>query len=167
MRIGITEMPGNGFVLQPLIGTGNVLIKLYRSPEESYDADGNKHITANVLSLRRKNFDGLGKSIEDNFSWYWQQGEQEQAKQLTKQFTESVQKWMDSKAQERGYDNIISACTYADSTDAKFAAEGKAAKEWRDKVWRHCYDVVAQVVSGSRDIPTTSELLAELPKLEW
>ena len=35
MRIGITEMPENGFVLQPLIGTGNVLIKLYRSPEES------------------------------------------------------------------------------------------------------------------------------------
>lgn len=91
----------------------------------------------------------------------------EQTEQLTKQFTESVQKWMDAKAQERGYDNIISACTYADSTDAKFAAEGKAAKEWRDKVWRHCYDVVAQVVSGSRDIPTISELLAELPKLEW
>lgn len=166
MRIGVTSVPEKSYKLIPL-ANNDVEIELYAAAEESYDAYGNKHITANVLTLRRKNFDGLGKSIEDNFSWYWQQGEQEQTEQLTKQFTESVQKWMDAKAQERGYDNIISACTYADSTDAKFAAEGKAAKEWRDKVWRHCYDVVAKVVSGNRDVPTTSELLAELPKLEW
>lgn len=166
MRIGVTEVPEKSYNLIPL-ADGDVEVELYAAAEESYDAGGNKHITANVLTLRRKNFDGLNKSIEDNFSWYWQQGEQEQAEQLTKQFTASVQKWMDNKAQERGYDNIISACTYADSTDEKFAAEGKAAKEWRDKVWRHCYDVVAQVVSGNRDIPTISELLAELPKLEW
>lgn len=166
MRIGVTEVPEKSYKLIPL-ANNDVEIELYAAAEESYDADGNKHVTANVLTLHRKNYDGLAKSIEANFSWYWQQGEQEQTEQLTKQFTQSVQKWMDSKAQERGYDNIISACTYADSTDAKFAAEGKAAKEWRDKVWRHCYDVVAQVVSGNRDIPTTSELLAELPKLEW
>ena len=166
MRIGVTSVPEKSYKLTPLTNN-DVEIELYAAAKESYDADGNKHITANVLILRRKNYDGLAKSIEDNFSWYWQQGEQEQTEQLTKQFTQSVQKWMDVKAQERGYDNIISACTYAGSTDEKFAAEGKAAKEWRDKVWRHCYDVVAQVVSGNRDIPTISELLAELPKLEW
>lgn len=166
MRTGITKMPESGYELTPS-ARGEVLITLYHNPIEEYDSDGNLHISANVLSFTRRNFDGLAKSIEDNFSWYWQQGEQEQTEQLTKQFTASVQKWMDGKVQERGYDNIVSACTYADSTDAKFAAEGKAAKEWRDKVWRHCYDVVAQVVSGSRDIPTISELLAELPKLEW
>ena len=66
MRIGITEMPENGFVLQPLIGTRNVLIKLYRSPEESYDSDGNKHITANVVVLTRRNYSGIAQSIEDN-----------------------------------------------------------------------------------------------------
>lgn len=166
MRTGITKMPEKGYELTPS-ANGEVQITLYRNPIEEYDSDNNLHITANVLSFRRRNFDGLAQSIENNYEWYWQQGEQEQTEQLTKQFTASVQKWMDSKAQERGYDNIISACTYADSTDEKFAAEGKAAKQWRDKVWRHCYDVVAQVVSGNRDIPTISELLAELPKLEW
>jgi hypothetical protein len=166
MRIGVTSVPEKSYELTPS-ANGEVQITLYRNPIEEYDSDNNLHITANVLSFRRRNFDGLAHSIEANFSWYWQQGEQEQTEQLTKQFTASVQKWMDGKVQERGYDNIVSACTYADSTDAKFAAEGKAAKEWRDKVWRHCYDVVAQVVSGSRDIPTISELLAELPKLEW
>lgn len=166
MRIGVTSVPEKSYKLIPL-ANNDVEIELYAAAEESCDADGNKHITANVLTLHRKNYDGLAKSIEDNFSWYWQQAEREQTEKLTAQFTKAVQKWMDAKAQERGYDNIISACTYADSTDEKFAAEGKAAKQWRDKVWRHCYDVVAQVVSGNRDIPTVSELLAELPKLEW
>lgn len=166
MRIGVTEVPEKSYKLIPL-ANNEAKIELYAAAEESYDADGNKHVTANVLTLHRKNYDGLADSIEANFSWYWQQAEREQTEQLTAQFTKAVQKWMDSKAQERGYDNIISACTYAGSTDEKFAAEGKAAKEWRDKVWRYCYDVVAQVVSGGRDVPTISELLAELPRLVW
>ena len=166
MRTGITKMPEKGYKLTPS-ANGEVQITLYRNPIEEYDSDNNLHITANVLSFRRRNFDGLAKSIEDNYEWYWQQGEQEQTEKMTAQFTKAVQKWMDAKAQERGYDNIISACTYVYSSDAVFAKEGAAAKEWRDKVWRYCYDVVAQVVSGSRSIPSTSELLAELPKLEW
>lgn len=166
MRTGITKMPEKGYELTPS-ANGEVQITLYRNPIEEYDSDNNLHITANVLSFHRRNFDGLAKSIEDNYEWYWQQGEQEQTEKLTAQFTKAVQKWMDAKAQERGYDNIISACTYVYSSDAVFAKEGAAAKEWRDKVWRYCYDVVAQVVSGSRSIPSTSELLAELPKLEW
>lgn len=76
MRIGVTEVPEKSYRLVQL-ANNDVEIELYAAAEESYDADGNKHITANVLTLRRKNFDGLGKSIEDNFSWYWQQGEQE------------------------------------------------------------------------------------------
>lgn len=166
MRTGITKMPEKGYELTPS-ANGEVQITLYRNPIEEYDSDNNLHITANVLSFRRRNFDGLAQSVEDNYEWYWQQGEQEQTEKLTAQFTKAVQKWMDTKAQERGYDNIISACTYAYSSDPIFAKEGAAAKEWRDKVWRHCYDVVAQVVSGGRSIPSTSELLAELPKLEW
>lgn len=167
MRIGITEMPENGFVLQPLIGTGNVLIKLYRSPEESYDSDGNKHITANVVVLTRRNYSGIAQSIEDNFEWYWQQGEQEQMADLTKQFTDIVQKWMDDIVKKKNYDNVGSVVTYINSTDAVFKAEAVAVNEWRDKVWRHCYSVVNAVVSGERAIPSTNELLKELPALEW
>lgn len=166
MRIGITEMPEKGYQLTPL-ANGDVEIKLFSVPIEDYDSDGNKHITANVLTMRRKNFAGLAQSIEENYEWYWQQGEQEQAKQLTNQFTKAVQKWMDTTVQKRGYDNIVSVCTYATSSDITFSAEGKAAKEWRDKVWRYCYDVVADIVSGKRSIPSISELLNELPKLEW
>jgi hypothetical protein len=79
----------------------------------------------------------------------------------------AVQGYLDKKAKERGYDGILSACSYASSTDAVFAAEGQACLAWRDEVWRKCYEVLDAVTAGERDVPTAEELLAELPALTW
>lgn len=81
--------------------------------------------------------------------------------------TKAIQDYMDATVQTRGYDNIATACTYAASTDAVFKTEGQACVEWRDKVWRYCYNVLDEVLAGERDIPTAEELIAELPELEW
>lgn len=83
------------------------------------------------------------------------------------QLTVTVQSWMDKAVQARNYDNIHTACTYANSTDEIFKAEGKACIMWRDDVWRACYNILNEVLSGTREIPTAEELIAELPKLEW
>lgn len=90
-----------------------------------------------------------------------------EADKVTAQFTEIVQSWLDKTVQQRGYDSIHTACTYANSTDATFAAEGAACVAWRDKVWRHCYDVLNSVLAGERAVPTEEELIRELPTLEW
>lgn len=87
--------------------------------------------------------------------------------EIQAQLTAAVQAYMDSTAQTRGYDNIHTACSYSNSTDHIFAAEGQACLQWRDKVWRKCYDILAEVKAGTREIPTVEELVAELPVLEW
>ena len=87
--------------------------------------------------------------------------------EIQAQLTAAVQAYMDSTAKTRGYDNIHTACSYANSTDHIFAAEGQACLAWRDKVWRKCYDILAEVKAGTREIPTVEELIAELPALEW
>lgn len=79
----------------------------------------------------------------------------------------AVQEMMDLKAKERGYDNILSACTYATSTNTKFAAEGQACVTWRDSVWAACYQIMEDVASGTVPEPTLNELLAELPSMVW
>jgi hypothetical protein len=79
----------------------------------------------------------------------------------------AIQSMLDDKAKERGYDSILSLCTYATSTAAKFSKEGQAAVEWRDEVWAKGYAILADVESGSRAIPTVDELLAELPSFVW
>ena len=87
--------------------------------------------------------------------------------QIQAHLTQVVQNYMDKTVQTRGYDNIHTACTYANSTDETFKAEGTACVVWRDAVWRKCYDILAEVQAGARAVPSAEELISELPKLEW
>lgn len=87
--------------------------------------------------------------------------------EIQKQLTDAVQQYMDETAQTRNYDNIHTACSYSNSTDEIFRAEGTACLAWRDSVWRACYDILAEVKAGTRAIPTVEELIAELPVLDW
>lgn len=76
----------------------------------------------------------------------------------------AVQRYMDSVAVAKGYDNIFTAVTYAEEPSIpQFQNEGKAFRQWRSLVWAYCYQVLAAVQQGARSIPTTEELIAELP----
>lgn len=85
----------------------------------------------------------------------------------TATFAAAVQARLDDFAKTRGYDSILSACTYATSTVPKFAAEGQAAVNLRDATWAKCYKVMAEIQAGTRLMPTLSELMLELPVLAW
>lgn len=85
--------------------------------------------------------------------------------QIQVDLTNAVQHVLDSKAQELLYDNCLSVCSYIDTGVAKFDAEGKAFRAWRSAVWAKGYEILAQVQSGERTIPTEEELIAELPDL--
>lgn len=86
---------------------------------------------------------------------------------LQAKYTRLVQDYMDKAVQARGYDDVFTCISYINSTDETFKREANIVLAWRDKVWRMCYDILAEVKAGSRAVPTISELLAELPKLEW
>lgn len=82
---------------------------------------------------------------------------------LTEQdFTVLVQSVLDSKAQEKRYDNILSATSYAAGANP-FQAEGQKFLEWRSAVWTKCYEVLAEVKANTRPVPSIEELIAELP----
>ena len=81
--------------------------------------------------------------------------------------TSAIQSMLDETARERGYDSILSLCTYATSPNKKFADEGQAGVSWRDEVWAKGFTILADVEGGERAIPTVDELLAELPAFVW
>lgn len=78
-----------------------------------------------------------------------------------------VQRRLDDWARERGYESILSLCTYATSTVPKFQAEGQRGVEVRDSFWQFGYGLLAQVEAGEAPIPTEEELLATMPPLTW
>ena len=78
----------------------------------------------------------------------------------------AVQAHMDAAAAARGYDDIKTAVTYADEPAVpRFQAEGQAFRAWRSLVWAHCHQVLDDVQSGRRAIPSAADLVAELPAL--
>lgn len=81
--------------------------------------------------------------------------------------TQAVQSRLDSEARTHNYDGILSLCSYATSLDPIFKAEGQAGVEWRDAVWRTSNQIMAEVKAGTRPVPTSEELLAELPGMVW
>lgn len=79
-----------------------------------------------------------------------------------------VQSLLDSKAQERQYDNIFTALTYINSTNKKFAAEAAALRDWRDAIWTECYAYLAKVEAGEVRMPDSWEEVEKLlPSFRW
>ena len=119
------------------------------------------------------------KIVEDGFSevdgsWVstWSviellESEREKAsKRMIKDYESTIERFMNSKAEEKGYSDIVSACSYAGAPNP-FQAEGTAALKWRGDVWAKCYQILADFQAGNRAKPTISELIGELPELVW
>ncbi len=74
---------------------------------------------------------------------------------------------LEEAAQGRGYDSIISVCSYANSTNPTYAAEATAAIVGRDNVWTTAFLIYSQVLAGEIPLPTKAEFLSMLPAIEW
>ena len=80
----------------------------------------------------------------------------------------ATQQRLDSFAQSRGYDSMLSACTYATSPTPRFAAEGQYCVEARDATWSKLYEMLGEVLAGTRPMPTGfADVEPELPALSW
>ena len=84
--------------------------------------------------------------------------------EIKESFISVIQNLLDSKAKERNYDNIVSACSYAGYPNI-FRAEGEAYGTWRALCWQTGYQILADVEIGTRAMPTVEEVLVEMPEL--
>lgn len=88
--------------------------------------------------------------------------------QIEAAFTAVIQQRLDDFARTRNYDGILSACTYATSTVAKFKTEGQACVNLRDATWAAAYQILANVQAGKRPMPTSiADIEADLPAVVW
>jgi hypothetical protein len=84
--------------------------------------------------------------------------------QLTAQYEAKAQSNLDSLAQSWGYDNIVSAVSYANSTVAQYKADALALIAWRDATWQEAESLDAQIAAGTAQVPATvAAFVALLP----
>lgn len=87
---------------------------------------------------------------------------------LIDDITNQTQQRLDTFARTRNYDGILSACTYATSTNSKFQAEGQYGVTARDATWAKLYEIMAEVEAGTRPMPSGyADIEGELPALVW
>jgi len=117
-----------------------------------------------------------GDPVEQNGEWVqvWQivpltaEELAERFKALQADVISQTQNRLDAFAQTRGYDNILSACSYATSTVSKFAVEGQYCVEVRDATWLKLYEILAEIESGIREpLNSYTGIENELPQLIW
>ena len=134
-EIKSVKIQGNGYLLN---GTMSVPM-----------ADGNREYELIKLWIAE------GNTPELEFT------EAEIAEQNKQMSITAVQNMLDNAAKAKGYDSILSACSYA-AYPNPFQAEGQEFVAWRGAVWAKCYEILGEVEAGTRPVPTVSELLAEI-----
>lgn len=88
--------------------------------------------------------------------------------QIQQEIIAATQHRLDAFAQTRGYDGILSACTYATSTITKFRVEGQYCVDARDATWATLYTIMAAVEAGTRPMPSCyADVEPSLPALAW
>ncbi|MEY2909068.1 MAG: hypothetical protein RLZZ602_1591 [Pseudomonadota bacterium] len=87
---------------------------------------------------------------------------------LMQKLTQNVQNRLDVFAKTRGYDSILSATTYVDDPNPKFAQEGEYCKNARSQTWKKLYEILDGVLSGEIPEPSSySDIEPLLPDLIW
>lgn len=88
--------------------------------------------------------------------------------EIKAEITNAVQNRLDTFAQTRGYDNIVSACSYATSQHTKYGPEGRYCVTAREQTWDALFAIEADVIAGTRPMPAGyADIEAELPALVW
>ncbi len=84
------------------------------------------------------------------------------------QAVEQVKIKLDEFAQTRGYDNILSACSYASDPNPQFQAEGLRCVELRSATWSSLFNIIQEVRDNTRPLPQSfNEIEYLLPELSW
>lgn len=121
-----------------------------------------------ITSTQSLSWDGSNWIIRDLNAAELQEIANTYKQNLIRDIVNTTQERLDNFAKQKGYDSILSACTYATDPDPKFSAEGQIAVELRSTTWKKLYEILAEVEKGIRPIPSGfSDIGPALPSAVW
>lgn len=86
---------------------------------------------------------------------------------MMKEYEKALDDMIDKKAQEKGYDNRITATMRAGVVGSPFQQECISFAKWMDSCYMKAYEILNAVQAGVRSIPSITEFLREMPEFKW
>ncbi|NWF45372.1 hypothetical protein F3K02_08945 [Hydrogenophaga sp. D2P1] len=86
--------------------------------------------------------------------------------ELQAQYTATLDAFIDATAKMRGYDNRVT-CALRAGYPGPLQAEGQAFALWMESCYAAGRQVLADVMSGARTLPTPEAFIAEMPPMVW
>jgi hypothetical protein len=86
--------------------------------------------------------------------------------QIAQDLEAAVDRHIDSVAKADKWDSRIT-CTMRAGYPNPWQNKAIAFGQWMDTCYAHCIQVQADVAAGTRPVPTSAELIAELPVMVW
>ena len=94
--------------------------------------------------------------------------EPEVIENLISAFQKTIDSRLNDFVRSRGYDNIVSACTYLNSSITKYAIEAQRCIDLRSNIWNIGTKILDDIKTKKRPIPSSiEEIEKELPQLTW
>lgn len=94
--------------------------------------------------------------------WIDEEGPQLELNKRVKYFTTYLQKVIDNKAKEKGYNDGNSCVSYKNSTIEQWANEARTFLVWRDQVWAYAINILDTTPNISDE-----QFLSNLPNFDW
>lgn len=92
----------------------------------------------------------------------------ERLKQFKDFLIRQTQELLDDFARTRNYDNILSLCSYNDSTVPKFQAEAMYGIKARDITWAKLYELLEKNnIDSTLESLSFADIVKDLPELVW
>jgi hypothetical protein len=149
--------------------TAFVLFRENITENQTTDDEGNTETqyVYDEYELQVTNRTNLDSFIQNNLASLTAKARDKWQQELKAKCKQAVESLLDKKPQEREYKGIYSVCTYTNSGNPQWQAEGIAARDWRDAVWEKCYELLNQADQGEIEINSADDVIKELPKLVW
>lgn len=141
-------------------------MKYYKNKDNSiyaYDNDVNAEFLKDAVE--KHGLTPLSESEINELNTPKELTPQEKLEQLKAEFIKTIDGILNKVAQSKGYDDIISARSYA-GYDNPFRAESEAFGKWSADVWQWAYALQDKVVKGEVDVSNLSidNVLKDMPQ---
>ena len=86
---------------------------------------------------------------------------------ITPTLIKETQTNLDTFAQRKGYDNIISVVSYINSSNTIYRSDANTAIYLRDETWSALNTIIDQIKANTIQVTSYSQIANSLPALVW